>query len=187
MDIGSILILFALLLLVGLYIARPILEGKSSSTVNSEEHDRSALLAERDRMINALQELEFDYALGKIPEGDYPVQRAQMLHYGAEILRKLDAHSPPSPGAAQKEKVSAEDRLEAAIVRRRKAQSAATAAGAPSANGENGNGAPDDNLEVMIAQRRRERQGKSAGFCHQCGSPLQQSDRFCPRCGLKIY
>jgi hypothetical protein len=45
---------------------------------------------------------------------------------------------------------------------------------------------PDDELEVMLANRRRARQEKSAGFCHQCGGPLQKSDQFCPKCGASL-
>ena len=49
-----------------------------------------ALLAERDRVVNALQELDFDFNLNKIPSEDYPVQRAALLQKGADILKKLD-------------------------------------------------------------------------------------------------
>ena len=179
MDIGSILILLALLLLIGVYIARPIIEHKGK-IVSQEEHEFSSLLAERDRTLNALQELDFDYAIGKIPEEDYPVQRTLMLKYGAEILRKLDSYS--TQPAFEK----AEDRLEQAINTRRTIREPAAVGGSV----ENGNGGnsithPDDNLEAMIAERRRNRKEKAAGFCHQCGSPLQQSDLFCPRCGVK--
>ncbi len=186
MDIGSILILFALLILIGLYIIRPVLDGKSSSSVSQQEHELSTLLAERDRTINALQELEFDQILGKIPEEDYPVQRARMLQYGAEVLRKLDEHqglTEPAGGQLS----PAEDRLEQAISSRRAASvSPNSAVKTPLPQAGNGNGEPDDALEALIAQRRRSRQGKAAGFCHQCGSPLQKSDQFCPRCGGRI-
>ena len=51
-------------------------------------------MAERDRVINSLQELDFDFKLGKIPDEDYPAQRAELLQKGADILRKLDALQP---------------------------------------------------------------------------------------------
>jgi hypothetical protein len=177
MDIGSILILLALLILVGLYVARPLFERKSNQ-ISQEEHEYSALLAERDRTLTALQELDFDYTLGKIPEEDYPAQRARMLAYGVEVLRSLDAHAR-QPGTAER----AEDRLERAIAERR-AQRVTVASAAPIAEPA---GSPpsggDDQLEAKIAERRRMRNGKAAGFCPKCGSPLQKSDRFCPRCG----
>jgi hypothetical protein len=42
---------------------------------------------------------------------------------------------------------------------------------------------PDDDLEALIASRRRDKEEKAAGFCSQCGSPVHQADKFCPRCG----
>jgi predicted amidophosphoribosyltransferase len=44
----------------------------------------------------------------------------------------------------------------------------------------------DDDLETLLANRRRARSEKSAGFCSQCGGPFQKSDRFCPKCGAKV-
>lgn len=189
MDIGSIFLILALLLMVALYVSRPLLEGTSKGerlAASPEEHTRSALLAERDRILTALQELDFDYALGKIPEEDYPLQRKALLVKGAEVLKQLDALQPPQEVAE-----SVEDRLEAAIARRRMegaspvpalAYEGAAGKTAPSAAGHEA----DDDLEVMLAQRRRARQDKSAGFCARCGAPLQKSDRFCPKCGNKI-
>ena len=44
----------------------------------------------------------------------------------------------------------------------------------------------DDEVEVQLANRKRSRQDKSAGFCPQCGRPVQKSDRFCPKCGYAL-
>ena len=41
-------------------------------------------------------------------------------------------------------------------------------------------------LETLISGRRMERVERSAGFCVQCGAPLQQSDKFCSNCGMKL-
>ena len=43
-----------------------------------------------------------------------------------------------------------------------------------------------DEVEGMVAERRKARQEKAAGFCPQCGKPVQQSDKFCSRCGAMI-
>ena len=91
MDIGSIFLILAVLVPVVLFIARPLMEG-SATAVTAEEHQYSALLAERDRILNAVQELDFDYALGKIPNDEYPNQRASLMRVGAEILRKIDEY-----------------------------------------------------------------------------------------------
>ena len=184
MDIGSLLLFFALLILVFLFITRPLFDRKATivePVVDQREHERSALLAERDRLINALQELDFDYALGKIPEEDYPVNRAFLLKRGADILRKLDEMDQVTPQA------EAEVRLEAAIAARR-ADSASSAPTlmAQSASAVSAGVAVDDDVEALLAIRRRERQGKSAGFCPSCGRPVQKADRFCPSCGKSL-
>ncbi|HZW03079.1 MAG TPA: zinc ribbon domain-containing protein [Anaerolineaceae bacterium] len=179
MDFGSVLLILALAVLVGLFISRPLyshaaneklVTDRETDLALAQDHERSALLAEHERALAALQELEFDYNLGKIPEEDYPAQRAALLQAGAESLRRLD-ELQPNAGSG-----TAEDRIEAAISERR-------------ADGRRrivtGDG-PDDEIEQMIAARRRERQEKSAGFCPKCGKPLQKSDRFCSRCGTTI-
>jgi hypothetical protein len=179
MDLGSIFLILALALLVGLFVARPLLERKSTS-VSKEEHEYSGLLAERDRILNALQELDFDFTLGKIPEADYPAQREFLLQRGAAVLKQLDAFQTMVPEDA------VEARLEAAISARR-ADAARRGQLAPNgASNRPVSHRADDSLEVLIANRRRERKEKAAGFCPQCGRPVQKSDRFCPRCGRTL-
>jgi hypothetical protein len=180
MDIGSILLILALLILVGLFIARPLFDRRAiivNGHMGQEDHQLSALLAERDRVLNALQELDFDYSLGKIPEEDYPVQREAMVRHGAEVLRMLD-ELQARPGSS-----AVDDRLELAIAARRAEVVGAGPQPSPSA-------APtyreDDEIEARLASRRRERMEKSAGFCPQCGRPVQKSDRFCPVCGSAL-
>jgi len=188
MDIGSIFLILALLLLVGFYIGRPLLEKKPEENIalNPNEHEVSALLAERDRLVNALKELEFDHLLGKIPEDQYPSQRASLMQRGADILRRLDLIEPDQADR------SLEDQLEAAIEARRvqlvkHEQSQTTAEGQLSSRRVPGVAvaAVDDDLEMMLSNRKRARQEKAAGFCPKCGGPLQKSDRFCPKCGAK--
>lgn len=181
MDIGSILLILALFVLVAWYVSRPIFEhrplSRAARAVNQAEHELSALLAERDRVLQMLQELDFDYTLGKIPQADYPDQRNLLLQRGAEIFSQLDALQP------ELEAAPAVDRLEQAIAARRAQQSQ------PKVTVRlNGNGAavPDDDLERQIASRRRARQEKTGGFCPKCGKPIQKSDRFCPKCGASV-
>ncbi|HSF82094.1 MAG TPA: zinc-ribbon domain-containing protein [Anaerolineales bacterium] len=178
MDIGSIFLILGLLVLVGVFVSRPFFEHRAT-TISAAEREVSTLLAERDHILNALQELDFDFNLGKIPEKDYPDQRAVLLQRGAQVLRQLDDFQV---GGAE---ADTEASLEAAIAARR-------ADGANLAPALNGTGrrlppsSPDDSLEALIANRRRERNEKSAGFCPSCGKPVQKSDRFCPKCGADL-
>lgn len=201
MDLGSIFIILALAIAVGLFVAHPLLQETNSirapksvlaGQVAKADHELSSLLAERDRILNALQDLDFDFTLGKIPAEDYPEQRSLLLKHGAEVLRHLDElqGEPQHGGAVARETVDAEDRLEAVIAARR--VDGAQSQSAPSAVKLGGNGnarrgiaaaGGDDEIETLLAGRRRERKQKAVGFCPQCGGPVQVSDRFCPRCG----
>jgi hypothetical protein len=68
MDLGSILLALAVIIPVGVLVSRPFLQRNSSDIPTIEEEnvkETSALLTERERLINMLQELEFDYTSGK--------------------------------------------------------------------------------------------------------------------------
>lgn len=168
MQLTAIFFSLAILILVGIYLYAPFME-RRARRVTEEEHELSTLMAERDRVINSLQELDFDFKLGKIPEEDYPAQRTSLLQKGADLLRRIDSIAP--------QLVSVQDadvRLEKAIAARR--ADASVAKVEPS----------DDDLESMIQARRKGRKEKSSGFCPKCGKPVMVSDRFCPSCGKSL-
>lgn len=169
MEITAILVSLALLILVGVYLYAPFVQGRARR-VTEEEHELSALLAERDRVINSLQELDFDYKLGKIPEEDYPAQRATLLQTGADVLRRIDAIAP-EPASVQ----DVDARIEKAIAARRADASLVK----PDVD--------DDDIESMVAARRKNHKEKSSGFCPKCGKAVMVSDRFCPSCGKSLF
>ena len=168
MQLTAIFFSLAILILVGIYLYAPFME-RRARRVTEEEHELSTLMAERDRVINSLQELDFDFKLGKIPEEDYPAQRTGLLQKGADLLRKIDSIAPQLVSAQD-----ADARIEKAIVARRADASVIRAE--PS----------DDDLESMIQARRKGRREKSSGFCPKCGKPVMVSDRFCPSCGKSL-
>ena len=122
-------------------------------------------------MINSLQELDFDFNLGKIPEGNIPnsappsCKKAQTFCASSMNLRPLllqqsmpkRASKKPPPQVAQ-------------------IQVSKTAILVDS----------DDDLESMIAARRKEQKSKSAGFCPKCGKSVLVTDKFCPSCGKSL-
>jgi hypothetical protein len=117
----------------------------------------SGLLAEKERILSALQELDFDNSLGKIPLEQYPLQRNVLVQKGAEILSSLDklGYKPgPSKGSLAKT---------------------------------NNHEKPAyDDLEEMISRRRIEKNGKNKGFCSKCGNAIHEADKFCPKCGTTV-
>ncbi|MBI3162552.1 MAG: zinc-ribbon domain-containing protein [Chloroflexi bacterium] len=170
MELGSLFLVFAVIVIVGMYLYAPFTT-RGRRLRKAESNEVSALKAERDRVIDSLQELDFDFKLGKIPEGEYPDQRATLLQKGANILRKLDELAP-----AMSSSINAEARIEKATAAVR-ADSASKRAAVADA---------DDDIEAMIAARRKQHSGKSAGFCPKCGKPVLVSDKFCPSCGKSL-
>ena len=109
MDLGSLLLGLALLLLVAFIVARPLIEGRRLDEAGPTPADD--LLAEREGILAALRDLDFDHAMGKIADEDYAPQRAQFVARGVEALKQL-------------EKLGVEDAIEQAIAARRKARPA---------------------------------------------------------------
>lgn len=115
MNIGAIFILLAILLLTALYIAHPLLE-KTSAKVDRTNEDFSSLLAERERLLAAIEELDFDHELGKITDEEHSQQRQVLLQQGAAILQQLE-QSDLERALAPEE---SDDSLEALIAARKR-------------------------------------------------------------------
>jgi len=162
MEISSIFFILAVLVVVGMYLYAPFTV-RSIRLRAGESQEASGLRAELDRVVDSLRELDFDHSLGKVPAEDYPSQRAALLQKGADVMRRLDEiESIPFTQDAK-------SRIE-------------RAASAPAKMDR----LEDDEVESMIAARRREHKGRSAGFCPRCGRPVLVSDKFCPACGKSL-
>ncbi|MBX3035624.1 MAG: zinc ribbon domain-containing protein [Anaerolineales bacterium] len=154
MELGSVFLVLAVLVIVGMYLYAPFTERAQNINID-DTHEISALKAERERVLTSLQELDFDFKLGKIPAEDYPEQRQNLLQKGADVLRQLDEIESLTPSPSPKE------RGESSFIK-------------------------EDELEAMLAERRKQKQSKSAGFCPQCGKPVLATDHFCPSCGKAL-
>jgi DUF438 domain-containing protein len=166
MEIGAIFLILAVLILTAMFISAPFMKKQRKHV--QEDHEISSLMAENERILNALQELDFDNKLGKIPSEDYPSMRNDLMKKGVSILHKLDE--------IQKTATShdAEKFIEATIAARRVDSTIDPNRDEVEA---------DEELEAMIAKRRNSQKAKSAGFCPKCGNPILVSDAFCPKCG----
>ncbi len=159
MEMGAIFLLLGVLVIVILFVVEPFTEHWRIKAQSGREI--STLLAEHERALNALRELDFDFGLGKVPAGEYATQRVILLQRGATVLHRLDE-------VQSAQNVPLEEPEEPVPVIK------------PI------NPLSDEDLEEMIAKRRLVRQYKAAGFCPKCGKPILQSDRFCPSCGRAI-
>lgn len=152
MDIGSILIGLALALAVATYIIRPLVIG-GGERVTEIDHRLSELQAERDRVLSRIQELDMDFAMGKILEQDYRSQRDELMLYGAGVLKELDAMTGSE--ASPVERAEIDDEIESAVAHIRSMGPSETTGFCPSCG---------------------ERVQKDDLFCTQCGTSLKQEE-----------
>ncbi len=177
MEAAAIFLLLIVLAFIVLFVTRPFFERRRVRAAESS-HELSPLLAERERLLTALQELDFDQTLGKIPAEDYPVQRAELLQKGAEVLRQLDALTPSAaPSASLRAWLKTGPAIAGQAGGKKRRARSTPETPAPLS---------DDDLEDLLAKRRNGRKDKTAGFCPRCGKPVLQSDVFCPSCGSSL-
>lgn len=155
MDIGSILAILALAIFAFTFIARPLFERKDFKDTYYGRQ-LSNLLAERERILTILQELDMDYAMGKIDERDYVDQRSLLVRRGATVLKNIDLQRDAHDLRGESgEAVSATEQLESLV-------------------------------EAAIAQKRSLKSEVLSNYCSQCGNALYAGDKFCSRCGAPI-
>jgi len=181
MTIGSILLSIALLLVVGLFVARPFLFPASRQGAGDDLNEYEALEAQKEAVLAQIRELDFDHETGKVPEEEYQTLRQEYLAEAARLFKALDALRPAG------ERAEAAGDIEAAVARLR--QKAVTPG--------------DDDIEAAVARRRQQMvnagdqtttapaptttagsvPAKRAGFCPQCGEARDGDDKFCAYCG----
>jgi hypothetical protein len=149
MDIGSILIGLALALMAGAYIGRPLLM-HAGQAVSAEDRRLSELQAQRDRILNRLQELDMDFAMKKLLEQDYRQERQALMLEGTQVLKAIDLFFGSAPGLVKG--ASPDDAIEAAVANLR-AKGAVPRAGY----------CPSCGAEVQDGD----------AFCTRCGTSLQ--------------
>ena len=110
MDAVSILIAVGLAVLVGVFIAGPLRgDSRFRSPPTAAEDGAADLRAERESLLTALRELDFDHATGKVADDDYTPQRAALVARGVAILQQLDALAE-TPAPADEDQLEAEVR-----------------------------------------------------------------------------
>ena len=174
MTIGSIFLGLALLILVGLFVTRPLIKRQPRRRSNTSAH--KALLAQKEAVLTQMLNLDFDYDTGKVPVPEYKKLRADYMSEATAILKQLDALetgkemvdsvSVKTEGETTKSQAA---EIEAAIALLR--QSPAKSAPSPSSS-------PPDSKTYS-------RNGKAI-YCTQCGQPADSNDTFCAFCGYKL-
>lgn len=171
MEIGAILFSLAMLLLVAAYVLQP-LAGSGRGGHRDSSRELSSLQAERDRVLDSIQEIDMDHTMGKVSEQDYQRQRQVLAIEGAEILKSID-EIQLSPDAEPRGKTP-EMELEAAVAELRGKSSPASREAVAEARGKSSTPGP---------QKTQSTSDPSEEACPTCDEPILRGDRFCSNCG----
>ncbi|UCG23172.1 MAG: zinc ribbon domain-containing protein [Chloroflexota bacterium] len=167
MTIGSFLLGLALLVIVGLFVTRPLFARDPHRRRRMSE--RQALEAQKEAVLVEIRNLDFDYETGKLQEADYQEQREAYIGQATELMMRIDqldeaylktADEPVTDSSPEPEY----DAIEAAIARRRAKTKPVPAPDEPVPAAKNGH----------------------SNFCPQCGQPADAGDRFCAHCGHQL-
>lgn len=159
MTLGSILLSVALLVVVGTFIARPVLLRQLTPTAKPQT-PRQALLAQKEALLEQIRTLEFDYETGKVTEADYQAERQSLVVQAAEALQGLDQLNASS---------TVDDEIESAIASLRQTTTE-----------------PKAIEPVPPEATTAPKATKQAKFCHQCGEKRDTNDKFCAYCGTSF-
>ncbi|MCA9897684.1 MAG: zinc-ribbon domain-containing protein [Anaerolineales bacterium] len=163
MATGSILLGMALLVLTGLFIARPFMRPRNEE---GDLTEYQLLQEEKEHLLDQIQALDFDLDTGKIPAEVHQLQRARLMEDATAVLKSIDrAGGDGEDTAIVPDAVDMDIEIEAAIARIRQQRRHKKSAPAPT---------------VSVATNGHAR------FCSQCGTPTDPDDRFCANCGHKL-
>ena len=102
MEIPAGLISLVVTLIIVAYIAQPFFSTQQSSQQRRTEQNLATILrqqanlyTERNRIYQAITDLDFDYATNKISGEEFALQRHRFVAQGVSILQQLDALAVP--------------------------------------------------------------------------------------------
>lgn len=170
METGAILFSLAMILLVAAYVLQP-LAGSGRGGYRDSSRELSALQAERDRVLDSIQEIDMDHSMGKVSEEDYQRQRQVLAVEGAEILKSIDElrqNGTPDESAMELEAAVARLRGKSSVTSMELETAVADARGKSSA--------PSPQLAQSASDPIEE-------ACPTCGERILREDRFCSNCG----
>jgi hypothetical protein len=93
--LGVVVAAGAVLLVAWPFLREPVAANDRLDAPSAGEAEWLELLDERDRVLGALKELEFDHRTGKIGDDDYRSQVGPLRRSAASALRAIDRYRAP--------------------------------------------------------------------------------------------
>jgi hypothetical protein len=110
MSTGGLILGLAFLVGVVGFLAWPLLTGRQAAPdapINPGAARLNELRAEREAILIAVRDLDFDHQMSKYAEDDYQTQRETLMRRGVEVLKQIDSLESDSIEAAVRARRSA--------------------------------------------------------------------------------
>src|SRR5512147_2935163 len=91
MQIIALLIGFFLLVAIGWYVSRPLLNARRLPSMDAPV---LSMQTQRDSLYLQIRELDLDHATGKTNDEDYQKLRSNLVAQAADLLRQIDGQKP---------------------------------------------------------------------------------------------
>ena len=173
----TLLFLTALAGSVVLFVLFPIFARATevSERPTAIAQERKTLGEKKDRLYEAIKDLDFEHQAGKLSEADYKTVRADILNQAAEAIARIDEIDQEDSGPIAQPEESAQE----------------SGPDSPPSSAEVANGPPCPSCEQPNpagAQFCMHCGGKltSPANCPQCSTELQEEARFCTACGVAV-
>jgi hypothetical protein len=155
MDIGALLVVAAILIFVISFIVKPFREDISEARTGASQ-DISQLLSERERLMTAIIELDFDHELGKVLEDDFNNQRGNLSARTVLVMKELDEIRGTD-----------NDESTEVLIKSKRYKS-------------------DDIEKMIAARKKIKGKTNKTIFCSECGTKIITGDKFCTSCGTAL-
>lgn len=153
--------------------------------VAGESSARTALLREKDELLNAIRELRFEHELGKVSDGDFQRLDQRYRTRAREVLRELDEQLAPYRPRAR---ALLEQALSGTAPARAE-QTAAASGPQTDVAGASASSDPARRADHAIAAASQPGTSGSPApglVCPQCSTRNDQDAEFCKKCGIKL-
>ena len=170
----TLLFLVALATGVVLFILFPVFarHGEVSRTLTPEAQERKNLSEQKERLYDAIKDLDFEHGAGKLSDADYQSVRADLVAQAAAVISQIDALPASAESSSERQPSPKQPKQPKEEVTEEEGPTCASCGQTNPAG-------------AKFCFQCGERIAVEAS-CPECGTELPKEARFCTECGVAI-